>query len=124
MVAVLVTMASTAVLPISFNFVNVIVLPLLLGIGIDSGVHLVSRAARLRAGSGPLLATTTARAVFFSALTTLASFGSLMITDHRGISSLGALLVVGMLWTLAANLLLLPALLALRRRRRGARAGA
>ncbi len=124
MLAVLVTMASTAVLPISFNFVNVIVLPLLLGIGIDSGVHLVSRAARLRAGSGPLLATTTARAVFFSALTTLASFGSLMITAHRGISSLGALLVVGMLWTLAANLLLLPALLALRRRRRGARAGA
>jgi predicted RND superfamily exporter protein len=116
LLAVLLTQASTVVLPVPFNFGNVIVLPLLLGIGVDSGVHMVSRASQLAGPPGALLATTTARAVLFSALTTSASFGSLAISSHGGVSSLGVLLVIGMLWVLAANLLLLPALLTLRRR--------
>jgi hypothetical protein len=48
----------------------------------------------------------------------VASFGTLAISCHRGVSSLGVLLVVGMLFTLAANLVLLPALLGLRQRHR------
>ena len=106
------------ILPVSFNFVNVIVLPLLLGIGIDSGVHLVYRANRIQNSSAELLSSTTARAVFFSAVTTIASFGTLVLSSHRGVSSLGALLVIGMLWMLLANLVLLPALLTLRARGR------
>jgi hopanoid biosynthesis associated RND transporter like protein HpnN len=116
LLAVLLTQVSTIVLPVSFNFANVIVLPLLLGIGVDSGIHLVERAERLGGTSAALLETTTARAVLFSALTTMASFGTLTVSAHRGVSSLGLLLVVGMIWTLAANLVLLPALLALRER--------
>jgi hopanoid biosynthesis associated RND transporter like protein HpnN len=118
LLAVLMTQVSTVVFPLSFNYANVIVLPLLLGIGVDSGIHLVERSKQLRGSSRALLESTTARAVVFSALTTVATFGTLGISTHRGVSSLGWTLVVGMIWTLMANLLLLPALLALRERRR------
>ena len=58
-------------------------------------------------------------AVLLSAITTIASFGTLVLSDHLGIASLGQLLVIGMLFTLAGNLVLLPALLLLWQRRRG-----
>jgi len=107
------TFGGMALLGMPFNFVNVIVLPLLLGIGVDSGVHLVRRSHEaLRAGT-QLLGTTTAEAVFWSAVTTIASFGSLALSRHRGLASMGAVLVFGMLFTLLANLVVLPALLAL-----------
>jgi predicted RND superfamily exporter protein len=103
-------------LGLSFNFANVVVLPLLLGVGVDSGIHLVYSARSVRADEGMLLETTTARAVFYSALTTIASFASMAGSGHRGISSLAVVLVCAMVLTLAANLVFLPALLALRRR--------
>ncbi len=121
LLAVLLTQVMTVLLPIPLNFANVIVLPLLLGIGIDSAIHLVERADRLPADSGGLLDTTTARAVFFSALSTVASFGTLTLSAHRGISNLGVLLTLGMIWTVTANLVLLPALLAVRDRSRARR---
>ena len=64
-------------LGIPFNFANVIVIPLLLGIGVDSGIHLVHRAKVEPDAEGGLLGTTTARAVFYSAVTTISSFGAL-----------------------------------------------
>ncbi len=121
LLAVALAQAATVLLPVSFNFANVIVLPLILGIGVDSGVHLVYRARRLTGPTESLLATTTARAVLFSAITTVASFGTLTLSAHRGVESLGYLLVIGMGWTLAANLILLPALLELRARWRASR---
>jgi hypothetical protein len=54
--------------------------------------------------------------VFFSAATTIVSFGSLAFAHHRGVASMGVLLVLGLGFTLAGNLLVLPALLTLRRR--------
>jgi hypothetical protein len=116
LLAALLTQSSTVVLPITINFANVIVLPLLLGIGVDSGIHLVQRANTPGTTAQTLMKTTTARAVFYSALTTVASFGTLVVSAHRGVSSLGWLLSVGMIFMLLANLVLLPALLALRAR--------
>jgi hopanoid biosynthesis associated RND transporter like protein HpnN len=116
LLAALLAQSSTVVLPISINFANVIVLPLLLGIGVDSGIHLVQRANAPGTTTTSLLESTTARAVVYSALTTIASFGTLAISNHNGTSSLGWLLTVGMIFTLLANLVLLPALLALRSR--------
>jgi hopanoid biosynthesis associated RND transporter like protein HpnN len=113
--AVVLTAAVSALAGWTLNFINVCVLPLLVGIGVDSGVHMVHRSKQLPPEGGVLLESTTAQAVFFSALTTLASFGTLVISDHVGIASLGRLLVVGMLFTLAGNLVVLPALLALQR---------
>lgn len=116
------TVAAAVVLGIRFNFTNVVVLPLLLGIGVDSGIHLVHR-HRSAMGNGSvaaspevgLMGTSTARAVFFSALTTMGSFGSLALTTHPGLASLGRLLLIGVTFTLLCNLVLLPALIAGRR---------
>jgi predicted RND superfamily exporter protein len=97
---------------LSFNFANVIALPLLLGVGVDSAIHLVHRARAGGAGTGSaLLATTTARAVFYSFTTTLVSFGNLAFSGHRGIASMGLLLGVGLSLALACNLVVLPALI-------------
>ena len=103
--------ASMVLLGIPYNFMNVIVIPLLMGIGIDSGIHLVHRAYHPGAGDKDLLATTTARAVFYSAMTTTVSFGALSLSSHRGMASLGIMLSIGMLLTLFANLVVLPALI-------------
>ncbi len=91
-----------------------IVIPLLLGMGVDSGIHLVHRAQTESLTAGALLTTTTARAVLYSALTTVVSFGSLALSSHPGMQSLGQMLLVGMLLTLFGNLVVLPALIAWR----------
>ncbi len=111
LLAVLLTTVSTVILPITLNFGSVIVLPLLLGIGVDSGIHLVERFREVDGRTEALLDSTTARAVLFSGFTTVASFGTLMISQNLGVASLGKLLVVGMAWTLLANLVLLPTIL-------------
>jgi hopanoid biosynthesis associated RND transporter like protein HpnN len=110
----LLTVGAMALLDIQFNFANVIVLPLLFGVGVDSGIHLVHR-SRVRDVGDQLLATTTARAVFYSAITTIVSFGTLAFSSHRGVASLGVLLTIGMFLTMICNLVVLPALLEWRR---------
>ncbi len=110
------TGAAMVVMQLPFDFSNVIVIPLLFGIGVDSGIHLVHRfKARIEHDEG-LLGTTTARAVFYSAVTTTASFGSLSFSGHNGMSILGRMLTAGMIFTIICNLIVLPALLQLRKR--------
>ncbi len=117
LLSALLTAASVVFLGIPFNFSNVVVIPLLLGIGVDSGIHLVHETRDPEQPGEDLLETTTARAVFYSALTTLTSFGSLAFSDHIGMRSLGILLSTGMVLTVVCNLVVLPALLDLRRSR-------
>ena len=104
------------VLDLPFNFANVLVLPALLGIGIDSGIHLVHRWRHLdqNQSSDELLETSTARGVVQSTLTTIASFGTLAISPHPGMASLGILLTLGLSLILVVNLILIPALVAKR----------
>ena len=109
-----VTAASTVLLGWQFNFANIIALPLLLGVGVDSGIHMVHRMRTEPPADGRLLNTSTSRAVFASGLTTIASFGNLAFVSHLGMASMGQLLTLGMLVTLVATLVLLPALLTLR----------
>ncbi len=121
LLAALLTVATAGILDIPFNFGNVVVLPLLLGIGVDSGIHLVHR-HRVALESGEptrppereLLETSTPQAVFFSAITTMASFGSLAFSDHLGLASLGKLVLIGVTYTTVCNLVVLPALLTLK----------
>lgn len=110
------TTAAGVIFNIPFNYANVIVLPLLLGIGVDSGIHLVMR-QRQMSDRDTLYGTSTPRAVLFSALTTVASFGSLMISAHRGTASMGQLLSIAIAFTLLCTLIVLPALLRWRDRR-------
>jgi hopanoid biosynthesis associated RND transporter like protein HpnN len=119
LLAAALTVACMVLLRVPFSFFNVVVIPLLFGVGVDSGIHLVHQSRQ--AGSGDaLLATTTARAIFYSAVTTTASFGSLALSGHRGVRSLGILLTVGMCLTVVCNLVVLPALIELRRGRQAA----
>ncbi len=113
--ATLLTVGFTVVFEQPFNFANVIVLPLLLGLGVASGIHIVVR-SRLD-GDRDILETSTPRAVMFSALTTIGSFGALALSSHRGTASMGLLLTIAIGLTLTCTLIVLPALLETARRR-------
>ncbi|NOQ15110.1 MAG: MMPL family transporter, partial [Methyloprofundus sp.] len=109
LLAGLLTVAANVLLQNPFNFANIIALPLLMGMGVDSGIHIMHR---LYAGINEnehLLQTSTARGVFFSSLTTLLSFTSLAFTNHEGIASMGLLLAIGISFTLICTLIVLPA---------------
>lgn len=108
--AAVLTCASLVVLGRPFNFANVIVLPMLVGMSVDSGVHLVHR-HRTKPEESDVLATSTARAVFYSALTTMLAFGSLGMAPHLGIASIGQLLTIGVGLVLVCYVVVLPAVL-------------
>ncbi len=110
--AVLLTAATMVLLGLSLNFANVIVLPLLLGLGASGAIHVVMR-WRQEASSDRVAVTSTPRAVLFSALTTIASFGSLAVSPHPGLASMGLLLTIAILWSLVCTLVVLPDVLAL-----------
>ena len=114
-----VTVGVAVAVGLSFNFANVIVLPLLIGLGVSAGIHLVMRARRET--TLELLNTSTPRAVLFSALTTIASFATLAISSHWGQASMGLLLLIAISVNLVCYLVALPALLAYVEQRRLAR---
>jgi hopanoid biosynthesis associated RND transporter like protein HpnN len=101
------TAALTVVVGMPFNYANIIALPLLVGIGVDNGIHVVHR---MRTERGErLFATSTMRAVLASGLTTVASFGNLAFSAHVGTSSMGVLLALGLAASMTATLVVLPA---------------
>jgi predicted RND superfamily exporter protein len=103
-------------LGVPLNPANLIVLPLILGIGIDDGVHVVHD---FRCQKGRYrISSSTATAVLITSLTTMMGFGSLMLAGHRGLQSLGRLLTIGVFCCLANSIVLLPAVLAWATRRR------
>ncbi|HFE46938.1 MAG TPA: hypothetical protein ENJ18_15850 [Nannocystis exedens] len=109
-------LAFMALFGLSFNVVNVICLPLVIGIGTAFGVHLMHRAeesARERGGIASLddLLRGTGSAVIISALTTMVGFGALMLGKHGAMLSLGLTMVIGIATCLAASVLVLPAVL-------------
>jgi hypothetical protein len=114
------TVAASVLLDIPFNFADVIVLPLLLGIGVDNGIHLIHRARAVGAEGGNLLETSTARAIVYSALTTIASFGTMGFASHLGLATLGQMLTLGVGFTVLSNVIVLPALISWRDERRRA----
>ena len=109
----LLTVIVAVALPLPLNFANIIALPLLLGVGVSFNVYFVMN---WRAGRTAPLASATARAILFSALTTSTAFGSLALSRHPGTASMGDLLLVSLACTLLATFLFLPALLASCRR--------
>ncbi|MBF0558441.1 MAG: MMPL family transporter, partial [Nitrospirae bacterium] len=111
--AMLMTAAASVALHIPLNFANVIVVPVLLGIGVHSGIIFILRHRTEPPEHGNMLKTSTARAILFSSLTLLISTVSLSFSPHRGISSIGILLSICVCFVLAATLVLLPALLLL-----------
>ncbi|MGB0672006.1 MAG: MMPL family transporter, partial [Rhodospirillales bacterium] len=119
LLSALLTVAASALLSLPFNFANVIVLPLVFGLGVAGAVHLVlrRRGAASHDGSEGRDLASTPRAVVFSGLTTIGSFGSIALSAHPGTASMGVLLTVAITLTLLVTLGLLPALLVLVGRR-------
>ncbi len=96
-------------LALPLNYANIIALPLLLGVGVSFNIYFVMN---WRAGRSAVLASATARAILFSALTTGTAFGSLALSHHPGTASMGKLLLISLGCTLLASLVFIPALLA------------
>ena len=109
LLSALLTGLAAVLLPLPFNFANIIALPLLLGVGVSFNIYFVMN---WRAGEDRPLASPSARAVLFSALTTGTAFGSLALSHHPGTASMGKLLLLSLGCTLVATFLFLPALLA------------
>jgi len=106
------------------NPANIMVLPLLFGIGVDCGVHILHRYRQAPNEHPPGLAAGTGKGITLTSLTTIIGFASLMIASHRGIASLGFTLAVGMALTLLVCLTVMPAILELYTRARHRRAAA
>jgi hopanoid biosynthesis associated RND transporter like protein HpnN len=110
------------VLGISFNQANVIFLPLLLGQSVEFGIIILTRWQLEKFARALTLPASTAKGVALAALTTTVGFGSLMVSGHWGVFSLGLLATVGSLSMLVGALTFLPALLRLWERGKGLRA--
>jgi uncharacterized protein len=98
-------------LKIDFNPVNIMSLTLLIGIGVANGIHILNRFAEDPRPA--ILSRSTGKAVLVSAFTTMAGFGSLVVSKHHGIASLGTVMTIGTFTCLVAGLGLLPAILIL-----------
>jgi predicted RND superfamily exporter protein len=94
---------------VQLNPANIMTLPLVLGIGVTNGIHILNRYAEEQTPN--ILARSTGKAVLVSGLTAIAGFGSLILAKHQGIQSLGYVMACGLATCMLAGLTFLPALL-------------
>lgn len=94
-----------------FNFYNLVVLPAILGIGEDNGVHLAHRYREEGKNSMWDVLSSTGQHVSIGSLTTMLGFSGLLFTNHPGLQSLGTMAVIGIGMTWLAALIFLPALI-------------
>jgi hopanoid biosynthesis associated RND transporter like protein HpnN len=105
--------AGSAVLDLPFNFANVIVIPLLIGLGVASSIHMVARAREVAhvgngEGKAEVLSTSTPLAVLITQLNTVAAFATLAVAKHLGLFSMGVLLGLAIFFVLVVSLIVLP----------------
>ncbi len=108
LMAGVVTMELMVLFGTKLNFANIIALPLLLGVGVAFKIYYIMA---WRAGQTDLLQSSLTRAVMFSALTTATAFGSLWLSSHPGTSSMGKLMALALVTTMAAAVLFQPVLM-------------
>ena len=113
---VLSTRAAMTVAAVSMNPLAIMAWPVILGIAVDDGVHLVHR---FRAEGGDIQATLagTGRSIVLTSATTIAAFGTLALTSHRGLASFAMTLTIGVSFALLLSVVVLPQLLVLLRQR-------
>jgi len=110
---ILLMVAGMSLAGIGFNSANVIVLPLVLGIAVDSGIYLINRYRREGETARQVVLSSTGVGVFLNTLTIMASFGALMVAHHQGVFSIGAVMTLGMVACQIAFIVVLPAVLTL-----------
>ncbi len=104
------TLAVSWIIDLPLNMANVVVIPLIFGLGVANGIHIVKRFHQTNSPE-ELINSSTPKAVFLSNLTTLASFGALCFSSHLGIYSIGVLLTIGIVTLMIFTIVCLPALL-------------
>lgn len=104
------TMASTVFTGTPINFANIIALPLLMGLGVDNGIHMVEKLHHSLSEEQNIYQSSTARGMFYGALTTISSFAGLAFSPHEGISSMGLVITIGIFWIMTCTFVILPAL--------------
>ena len=109
--AMIYTVAMSVLCDIPFNFANIIALPLLIGLNNAYGAYLVIR-GHTETDVGELLKSSTPRAVLFSGLTAIASFGVLAVSKHPGMAGMGVLISMSLTFALLCALIVLPAIMA------------
>jgi len=109
-----------AALGLQLNIFDLVVLPSIVGIGVDSGVHVYHRYRSEGPGSLPLVLQRTGVAVLMATLTTMVGYSGLLFASHAGLVSIGELALLGLFTTLVSALLLFPALLQVVEDRRAA----
>ena len=109
-VTVVLTFAICVLLGISLNMANILMVPLILGLGVDTGIHIVHRHRQMQMGA-EAMDPAIRRAVMISGLTTVGTFCSLSLSPHQGAASIGLLLTVAIGLLLIISLTLMPILL-------------
>ena len=104
------TVGCMTLLDIDINMANVIAIPLILGIGIDNGVHVIHRYRLEGEGEIRAVLSTVGRSIMLTSLTTIAAFGTFAFGLYRGLSSMGVILGVGIAICFLLAAFLLPAL--------------
>jgi predicted RND superfamily exporter protein len=107
-------LAAMQLLDIKMNFVNAFVTTMILGVGIDYGIHIIHRISQ-EGLSNPVGLLETGKAVVMAALTNIAGFGALGVSNYPGLSSMGMVCVIGSFTCLITALTTLPALMILTR---------
>ncbi|MFC1485338.1 RND family transporter, partial [bacterium] len=99
---------------LKFDYVNIIALPIIIGIGVDDGVHLIHR-YRIEKD---LMATikSTGRAILLTSLTTIAAFGTMIVSKYQGFVSFGKVLIFGIGWAYILTVFVLGSLIRLTER--------
>ena len=108
------TVATLKLMQVSMNLLNVLAFPLMLGVGVDYGTHIILAAKQ--EGSLPDNVSAVLKPIILSGLTTATGFGSLMLAQNPALSGLGTICAIGVVWCLLASLLIVtPATLAYRK---------
>ncbi len=104
---------------LQLTMMNIMAVPLIIGIGIDDGVHIVHRYKIEGWTKHKTVFSSTGRAIFLTSLTTMLGFGSLTFATYRGLGSMGIALFIGVGMCFLASVLVVPSLLGLINRFRG-----
>ncbi|HRK61141.1 MAG TPA: MMPL family transporter [Candidatus Omnitrophota bacterium] len=102
---------TAAMLGVHFNYMNMAILPCVLGVGIDSGVYIFHRYKKEKKSTMAQILDKTGKAVILSSMTTMSAFGSLFLAKHQGMSSMGALGFIGFGCCMLASVAFVPALM-------------
>jgi predicted RND superfamily exporter protein len=110
------TLGAMQVLGLGLNFLNVIVLPMIFGLGVDDGIHFVARLRQSESNDPHAALRSAGVPILITSLTTMVGFGSLVLAENPGLRSIAYVAVIGIAACLVCSVVLLPALVALVRR--------